>query len=278
MEVFAQNINITRGNARIFAALAYSGSPNSSLVPVTGISKLLAVPIGQGFRIVLSRYEKQLQALSGNRETRNIRATRSAFLKIIETGIQSGFKLVDITLSRGNSEVVSVRNDSLIADEMYRKFSNDVQIIPNYVGFTSGTSSVTFDIDMHISCSDYNQECGLLIFDAVSRIVEEENLYRSLDEAFIPKRDESWAAAVNPVHVDCSFGSLDGLAYYISSFFPGTLDLIPTGKDRLYFSSENGVWGEMILRQGGVDVYFKSSADLSTGVRLIDTLNMGGTP
>lgn len=272
IEVFAQNTHIIGGNARIFAALVYSGSVNTSLVPLTGNSRLLTVPVGQGFRIALSRYEKQLDAYTGKHDARNVRATKKAFISIIEAGKRLGFRLSDITLSRGSSELVSVRNDSRISEETYHKYSEDPLIVPTYLGFSNGESSVTFDIEMKISCVNYQPECSYLIFDAVSGVLGEGQVYRGLEEAFLPKKDESWVSTINPVHVPGAFGNREELVAYLENSFGESINLETSGNNGIHFSSGNGLWGELILTAEGVDVYFKSLVDFALGIMLLDTL------
>lgn len=274
IEVFAQNAHIIGGNARIFAALVYSGAVNSSLVPATGNSKLLTVPVGQGFRIALSRYDKLLTRYTGRLDARNVRATRKSFIRLIEVGRSLGFKLSDITLSRGSSELVAVRSDSTISEETYKKYSEDPLIVPTYLGFSNGESVVTFDIDMKITCINYQPECSYLIFDAVSGILEEEQVYRSLEAAFIPKKDETWVSSVTPVHVSCAFKDRESLISYLESSFSGAIYPAVSGKNSISFSSDNGVWGELLLSTEGVDIYFKSGVDFALGIRLMDTLGM----
>lgn len=274
VEIFAQNTRVIGGNTRFFSTLVYSRTANTSLLPVTANSRLLTIPVGQGFRIALSRYEKQLASYAGKSDSRNVRATRRAFIRIIEAGKNRGFRLSDITLSRGNSEIVSVRNDSTISEEMYGKYSEDPLIVPTYLGFSNGESTVAFDIELKISCFNYQTECGDLIFDAVMGVLEEEPLYRSLESAFVSKKDDTWVSAMNPVHVPCAFGDSDELLGYLESSFSGLVDFSIFGRNGISFSSGSGIWGNLLISDGGVDIFFKSTVDFVLGIWLVDILAM----
>ena len=272
-EVFAQNIQISGGGSRIFAALVYSGSDKGSLVPAATNSQLLTVPFGQGFRIALSRNEKQLSTYIKRMGARNVRATRAAFSKIIEVGRSYGFKLSDITLSRGLTDIVTVRDDAAISEEMHSKYFSDQGIVPTYLGFSNGESSIVFDIGMKINFTNYQREVGILVYDAVSGVLEDEAVYRNLDNAFVPKKSDDWTATTNPVAVQCEFKNREQLVAYLETMFSSDMDLKPTGGS-IYFSSQGGLWGNLVLKDGSVDIYFMSEVDFDLGIRLLDALGM----
>ena len=94
-DVFSQNISITGGRYRVYSMLVYSGSDSESLVPSPLNRNLLTVPVGNGFRISLSRNEKRLSEFSSSVESKNVRATRRAFSGILKSAGSLGFKLCE---------------------------------------------------------------------------------------------------------------------------------------------------------------------------------------
>lgn len=252
--------------------LVYSGSDSESLVPSPANRNLLTVPIGNGFRISLSRNEKRLSDFSSSIESKNVRATRRAFSGILKSAKVLGFKLCDLTLNKGVNEIVTVSNDPAIAEETYEKYSGDQNIWPTYLGFTNGTSAVTFDVGMKISCAEYVRESGYLIFDAVSLILEDLHIYQSLQNAFQPKKSDDELPIIDPVAIKAHFDDAAQLVNYLDVIFSGELDISVTENGSADFSSPDGTWGEIILNDAGLEIYFKSSVDFGLGVRILDIL------
>ncbi len=271
-DVFSQNISITGGKSRVYSMLVYSGSDSESLVPSPVNRNLLTVPVGNGFRISLSRNEKRLSDFSSSIESKNVRATRRAFSGILKSARNLGFKLCDLTLNKGENEIVTVRNDPVIAEETYEKYSEDANIWPTYLGFTNGSSAVTFDVGMKISCADYVRESGYLIFDAISLILEDLKIYQNLQNAFQPKKSDDELPIMDPVRIAAHFDDAAQLVNYLDVFFSGELDISVTENGSADFSSPDGTWGEIVLVDSGIEIYFKSSVDFGLGVRILDIL------
>lgn len=268
-------MQIIGGKSRVYSMLFYTGTGGESLVPAPVNRHLLTVPIGNGFKITLSRNEKRLAELSYGSDSKNVRATRRAFSGILESAKELGFKLEDLTLNKGENEIVTVRNDPTIAEETYEKYSEDPNIWPTFLGFTNGTSSVNFDVGMRISCADYERESGYLIFDAVSLILADLKIYQNLLNAFQPKKSDEDLPVVVPVRVKAHFDDTGQLVNYLDVFFTGELDIGVTESGSVEFSSQTGAWGEAIITESGLDIYFKSSVDFELGVRIIDILDQG---
>ncbi len=252
--------------------LVYSGTESESLLPSHSNKYLLTVPVGNGFRISLSRNEKRLSDFSSSPESKNVRATRRAFSGILKSARELGFKLCDLTLNKGENEIVTVRNDPVIAEETYENYSENPNIWPTYLGFINGTSTVAFDVGMKISCTEYVRESGYLIFDAVSLILDDMGIYQSLQNAFQPKKADDELPVVEPVRIKAHFDDPAQLVNYLDVFFSGELDISVTESGSVDFSSQDGTWGEIALMGEGLEINFKSSVDFGLGVRILDIL------
>lgn len=256
----------------MYSLLVYSGSDSETLVPAQANKNLLTVPIGSGFRISISRNEKKLSDYSTRNGFKSVRATRKAFSAILKAGKELGFKLCDLTLNKGESEIVTVRNDPVIAEETYGMYTGDNHIFPTYLGFTNGLSTVTFDIGMKIGCTEYIRESGYLIFDAVSGILDDLSIYQDIQNSFQPKRSDDEVSVINPVSIECKFENTTQLVNYLDSFFSGELEISASEGRSAEFSSPEGTWGEMVVTDNGVDIYYRSKVDFSLGIRLLDAL------
>ncbi len=272
-DVFSQNIQITGGKARIYSMLVYSGSDGESLIPAPANQSLLTVPVGNGFRISISRSEKKLLEYSTGKGFRSVRATRKAFSGIMKSGRDLGFKLCDLTLNRGETEIITVKNDPVIAGEMYSRYSGDPYISPTFLGFSNGLSTVSFEIGMKIGFTDYSRETGYLIYDAVSGVLADISVYHNIQNAFQPKRSDDEVSAINPIKLEKHFEDAGGLINYLESFFSGELEMKASSAKNVNFASPDGTWGEFILNEGGILIYYRSRADFSLGIRLMDALN-----
>ncbi len=272
-DVFSQNIQITGGMSRVYSMLLYSSTDSESLVPPPISRSVLTVPVGNGFRISISKNEKKLADNSLINSSRTVRATRNAFSAIIRSAKNLGYKLCDLTLSRGQTEIVTVRNDPGIAEDAFEKYSGDPRISPVYLGFTNGLSNVAFEISMKISCTDYTREAGYLIYDAVTGISGDLNTYQSLQNAFQPKRSDDEISSLNPVRVQCKFEDSAKLMEHLDSYFSDELEMRSNGNKNVVFSSADGTWGEIVLTPHALDIYFRSKVDFNLGIRLLDALN-----
>ena len=273
-EIFGQNIRIIGGKDRVFSSLVYSGVNKSSLISSAPNPKLLLVPIGYGFKIAITRNEKLLTETDGDISLRGVRATKKAFSIIPQKAKELGFKLTDIVLSKGSKDIVSVKDDSVIAEEMHQKASGDPTVDLTYLGFSLGECHLWIDLNMKIIFSSFEKEAGNLIYDAVSGVLEDEAMYRDLDNAFIPKKEDDWTATMNPVTVAGSFGTAGKLSRILSENFSADTDFRPIGSRTVYFSSPGGVWGEISVMESVAVIYFKSTADFDFGIQLLDTLRM----
>lgn len=272
-DVLSQNIQIVGGMTRVYSMLVYSGIIGESLVPQQLNKNLLTVPVGNGFRITLSKNEKRLADNASSNIFNKVRATRKTFSTILDSGKKLGFKLSDITLNKGVNEIVTVKNDPAIAADTYDKYSKDPQITPTFLGFTSGPSNVTFDIDMRIGCTEYVRESGYLIYEAVSAVLGDLKVYKDLQDAFQPKRSDEEIPTINAIDLECKFKDAGHIEAHLDTFFSGELQLYRTDSKTVEFSSSDGNWGEIVLTESGSRIFFKSKVDYSFGVRLMDTLN-----
>lgn len=275
-DVLSQNIQVTGGMNRVYLLLGYTGPDSESLLPPPTNRELLTVPVGSGFRISLSKNEKKLLDYSPGLNQKTIRATKKTFSSILRSSNDLGFRLSDITLNKGINEIVTVKNDPVIAADTYEKYSKDPHITPTFLGFTNDSGSVYFDIGMKITCTEYSRESGLLIYDAVKGIMGDLNIYRTLQNAFQSKKSDFDLPVSNPVVLETTFAESNQLAVHLGAFFSNELDISNIQNKSLEFSSSEGTWGEIVLAENHMIIYFKSSVDFSFGVRLLDVLSPEG--
>lgn len=273
-DVFSQNIRITGEKSHVYSMLIYSASDVESFVPVPSRQSILTVPVGNGFRISISKNEKRLSEHSSAIGARNVRATRKAFSRILKSGNELGFQLSDLTLNKGEKEIVTVRNDPVISQDTYSKYSADPLICPTYLGFSNGVSTAAFDIDMKIDCTEYTSDVGYLIFDVISLVMEDLAIYTGLQNAFLGKRSDDESPTMNPVELHCHFESLNHLMNYLTSIFSDDVDIRISEGRSVEFLSRGGTWGEIVLMESGVKIYFRSVVDFDLGIRLIDALEL----
>lgn len=273
-DVFYQNIQITGGKARAYSMLVYSGTDGESLIPALSNQNLLTVPVGNGFRISISRSEKKLLEYSTGKGSKSVRATRKAFSGIMKSGRNLGFKLCDLTLKRGEKEIITVKNDPVIAEDMYSRYSGDPYISPTYLGFTNGLSTVTFEIGMKIGFTEYSRETGYLIYDAVSGVLGDINIYHDIQNAFQPKRSDDEVSVINPVKLECQFEDATKLINYLEAFFSEELEMKASSGKNVNFASPDGTWGEFVIKEDRILIYYRSRVDFNLGIRLLDALNL----
>lgn len=272
VDIFSQNVHVSGGDRKFFAEVTYTGSEVSTLVPANISTRTLAVPLGEGFRILMSRNSNLISKKKGQTLPMSIRATRKAFKDISQVASKNGFKLYDIVLSRAGENIVSVSGDSNISREMYEKYSGDPASIPVFLGFRSEGCTVTFSMDMKITCQGYIREAGALIFDSIQGILSDSSIYQEVYQSFNPKRDEMWTARVNPVNIKGSFGGRDQTISKLERRLPEGLDIRASGKSGIYFSHSSGLWGEISCHSDTLKVYFMAEADFNLGIELIDAL------
>lgn len=261
------------GTERVFAAIVYAAADLKPLVPLShGSMKVLTVPVGLGFRVAISRNEKSLSRFLGGGSTKRVRATNRAFSEVPRLAGETGFQMDGLTLSRGSREIVNVRNDPLIAEEMYAKEKNDTSLTLDFIGLSSRECRISMDSAMNMQCTNFSPEAGNLVYSVVSEILKDEPVYRTLENAFQPKRDETWAAMINPVGINGNFHSLPDLAVRLSAVFPGDAEFSMEGKSGLGFSSPEGSWGNIVASPDGLQIMFQSAVDFDFGIRLMDAL------
>lgn len=272
IEIFSQNIQVLGSKGRVFASLVYSSADTSSLLPGVSAPRVMLIPIGKGFRVAISKNEKSLDSSIAGSRLKSLRVTGRIFKSMADLGLRHGYSITDLTLSRGTTETVNVRNDPDISREFYGKLAEDGSTILTHVGLTNGQWKLFTDISMKLVLYNFERDAGSLVFEILSSVLDEEPLYRGLENAFIPKRDETWASSVNPItmpDVKLPFSQLLGK---LSSAFPKEADFGMSGDKSMYFSSGTGVWGEIIAIESGIRVHFMSEADFDFGVQLIDVL------
>lgn len=258
--------------ARIFAHLVYSGSNNPSLLPSSSSSSILTVPLSSNFKVLLSRYEKQLYNAPGRMPVKGIRATERAFGSIAELGKRHQFLISDIAFSRGSQDVVNIRDDPAISQEFYDRLSSDQSVTLTRIGFSKGSSKVQLDVQMRLALTNIDGSSAGLIFDIFTSVLEDGDLYQDLDSAFISKRDDTWPSSVNPVVVQGNLVEPAQLEEHLRSNFPKDDEFGLSGRSAVYFSSQGGTWGEILVTGGEYSVFFRSEVEFDFGVHLLNVL------
>ncbi len=272
VDIFSQNVHVSGGGRRFFAEVTYIGNELSTLVPANLNARTLAVPLGEGFRILISRNSSLISKKKGQNVPMSVRATRKAFKNISEVASRNGFRLYDIVLSRAGENIVSVSGDANISKELYEKYSGDPASIPVFLGFRSEGCTVTFSTDMKVTCQGYIREAGALIFDSIQGILSDSSIYQEVYQSFNPKRDEMWTAHINPVNIKGSFGDRDQIISKLERRLPEGLDIKAEGKSGIYFSHSSGLWGVISCTSDTLRVYFMAEADFNLGIELMDAL------
>lgn len=272
VDIFSQNVRVSGGDRKFFAELTYAGIEGTSLVPSSYGSRILTIPVGDGFRMLMSRNSSLISKKARSGDPKSVRATRKAFRNIKEVAAKNGFRLSDITLSRAGENIVSVSGESNIASEIYGKYSGDSTSLPVYLGFRKDGCAVSFSMDMKITCQGYMEEAGSLIFESVQGILSESSIYGELYQSFNPKRDDQWTARINPVNIRGNFGHRDDILKELENSMPTGLDIRPSGNNGIYFSHSSGLWGEIACHTERLMVYFMAEADFNLGIELIDAL------
>ncbi len=260
------------GNRKFFAELKYTGKENSSLVPASYGSRILAIPVGDGFRILMSRNGSLISGRQKTSSSMSVRATRKAFRNIRDMAVKNGFRLSDIILSRAGENIVAVTGDAAIASEIYDKYSQEKSSLPKFMGFQREGCELSFSMDMKIVCQGYIREAGTMIYDSIQGILSESSIYGELYQSFNSKYDDSSCAKINPVTIKGNFGDRDQVIEKLEKSLPMGLDIKPSGKSSIYFSHNTGLWGEIACLKDSIMVYFMTEADFNLGIELIDTL------
>lgn len=272
IDIFSQNVRVSGGSRKFFSVLTYTGNDAASLVPASYGPRVLAMPVGEGFRLLMSRNNTIIPKKPKTPGPMSVRATRKAFRNIREVATKNGFRLSDINLSRAGESLVSVTGDSSISSEVYEKYSGDCNALPVYLGFRREECSIGFTMDMKITCQGYIREAGILIFDALQGILSEASIYGELFQSFYSKHDDNWTAGVNPVTIRGSAGGRDKALEDLKNRLPNGLDIRPVHNNGIYFNHNSGLWGEIACLSDSFRVYFMAEADFNLGVELIDAL------
>ncbi len=272
VDIFSQNVHVSGGNRRFFAELTYTGKESSSLVPDSFGSRILTIPAGEGFRILMSRNTNLISGKQKAGKPMPVRATRKAFRNIRDMAVKNGFRLFDIILSRAGKNIVNVSGEPDLASEIYEKYSAEQLSFPDYMGFRREGCEISFSMDMKVVCQNYIREAGGLIFDSIQGILSESSIYGELYHSFSPKYDDFLSAKINPVTINGNFGERDEVLNRLEKSLPLGLDIKPAGNSGIYFSHSSGLWGEISCLKDSIMVYFMTVADFNLGIELIDTL------
>lgn len=272
VDIFSQNVHVSGGTRKFFGFLTYTGNDASSLVPSNFGSRILTIPVGEGFRVLMSRNSALLSKKAKPRGPMSVRATRKAFRNIRDVAGRNGFRLYDITLSRAGENIVSVAGNAPIATEIYEKYAEDATSIPVYMGFRKEGCSISFSVDMRMICQGYIRDAGGLIFDSIHGILSEAPLYGELYQSFHAKHDDQWTARVNPVSIGGNFEGRDKVMQDLETRLPIGLDIRPSRNKGIYFSHISGLWGEIACLGDRLVVYFMTEPDFNLGIELMDAL------
>ena len=272
VDIFSQNVRVSGGDRRFFAELTYAGNEGSSLLHSAYGTRILAIPVGDGFRVLMSRNSALASGKRKQGGPKSVRATRRAFRNIREAAGKNGFRLYDITLSRAGENIVSVSADSNIASEVYERYSGDSSSPPVFLGFRKEGSSVSFSMEMGITCQGYTRDVGAFIYDSIQGVLSESSIYVELYQSFSPKYDDQWTARINPVNIKGKTGGRDAILKGLETSLPAGFDIKPSRANAIYFSHNTGLWGEIACREDSMKVYFMAEADFDLGIELIDAL------
>ena len=272
VDIFSQNVRVSGGERRFYAELTYTGNEASSLVHSAFGSRILAIPVGEGFRVLMSRNSSLNSSKAKQGLPKPVRATRRAFRNIRDVAGKSGFRLYDITLTRAGENVVSVSADSNIASEVYERYSGDSTSTPEFLGFRKEGCSVSFSVDMRVTCQGYIRDAGGFIFDSIQGILSESSIYVELYQSFSPKYDDQWTARINPVNIKGKTGGKETILDKLGTSLPAGFGIRLSKGSSIYFSHDKGLWGEIACLEDSMKVYFMAEADFDLGIELIDAL------
>lgn len=260
------------GGKGFFGTLVYTGKEGTSLVPSNYGPKVLTIPVGNGFRFLMSRNSPLRSKRTRTSDPSSVRATRKAFRHIKDVATEDGFRLYDLVLSRGGQDIISVRNDAAISSEVYEKYSSDSTALPVHMSFRKEECTLSFSLDMTVTCSNYFRDAGSVIYDSFNGILSESSIYDELFQSFLTKHNDDWTAKISPVSIPGNFGERDEALANLESRLPIGLYVKPVRRSGIYFSHNSGLWGEMVCLKDAIKVYFMSVPDFNMGIEIIDAL------